>query len=165
MYNHPIGSIYHLYTTYSPCQLGDYMLPTTYQGNQETPLIIGQFHHSSPPHASLHPGRGEKNTFSACVRRSGSQSLGSVDLKQRMVPWHWREAAKCLIWLVVWNILYFHPYLGKIPILTNTSQMGWNHQLVICGWYCWWFRNPKQPTWDVRSPCKSWHKKPYQLVS
>ena len=27
---------------------------------------------------------------------------------------------------------YFHPYLGKIPILTNIFQMGWNHQLVNC---------------------------------
>ena len=26
----------------------------------------------------------------------------------------------------------FHPYLGKIPILTNIFQMGWNHQL---DWY------------------------------
>ena len=26
----PIGSIYHLYTTYSPCLLGGYMLPTTF---------------------------------------------------------------------------------------------------------------------------------------
>ena len=25
---------------------------------------------------------------------------------------------------------YFHPYLGKIPNLTNIFQMGWNHQLV-----------------------------------
>ena len=25
---------------------------------------------------------------------------------------------------------YFHPYLGKIPILTNIFQWGWNHQLV-----------------------------------
>ena len=29
------------------------------------------------------------------------------------------------------NIFYFHPYLGKIPILTHIFQMGWfNHQLV-----------------------------------
>ena len=28
------------------------------------------------------------------------------------------------------NIFYFHPYLGKIPILTNIFQIGWNHQLV-----------------------------------
>ena len=27
------------------------------------------------------------------------------------------------------KILYFHPYLGKIPILTNIFQLGWNHQL------------------------------------
>ena len=33
-------------------------------------------------------------------------------------------------WLVVSNIFYFHPYLGKIPNLTNIFQMGWNHQLV-----------------------------------
>ena len=25
-------------------------------------------------------------------------------------------------------MFYFHPYLGKIPILTNIFQMGWNHQ-------------------------------------
>ena len=34
-------------------------------------------------------------------------------------------------WLVVSNIFYFHPYLGKIPILTNIFQMGWNHQLDL----------------------------------
>ena len=33
--------------------------------------------------------------------------------------------------LVVSNIFFFHPYLGKIPILTNIFQMGWNHQLVM----------------------------------
>ena len=27
-------------------------------------------------------------------------------------------------WLVVSNIFYFHPYLGKIPILTNIFQRG-----------------------------------------
>ena len=32
--------------------------------------------------------------------------------------------------MVVSNIFYFHPYFGKIPILTNIFQMGWfNHQL------------------------------------
>ena len=29
-------------------------------------------------------------------------------------------------WVVVSNI---HPYLGKIPILTSSFQMAWNHQL------------------------------------
>ena len=32
-------------------------------------------------------------------------------------------------WVVVSNMFYFHPYLGKIPILTNIFQRGWNHQL------------------------------------
>ena len=38
--------------------------------------------------------------------------------------------------MVVSNIFYFHPYLGKIPILTNIFQRGWfNHQLEISGVY------------------------------
>ena len=35
--------------------------------------------------------------------------------------------------MVVSHIFYFHPYLGKIPILTNIFQMGWNHQLDQIG--------------------------------
>ena len=31
---------------------------------------------------------------------------------------------------MVWNIFYFHPYLGEITILTSIFQMGWNHQPV-----------------------------------
>ena len=32
--------------------------------------------------------------------------------------------------MVVLNICYFHHYLGKIPILTNIFQRGWN-QITI----------------------------------
>ena len=33
---------------------------------------------------------------------------------------------------MVSNIFYFHPYLGKIPILTHIFQRGWfNHQLDL----------------------------------
>ena len=35
-----------------------------------------------------------------------------------------------IYWVVVSNIVYFHPYLGKIPILTNIFQRGWTDQLV-----------------------------------
>ena len=28
-------------------------------------------------------------------------------------------------------MFYFHPYFGKIPILTNIFQMGWNHLPVV----------------------------------
>ena len=34
-----------------------------------------------------------------------------------------------IIWVVVSNIFYVHPYLRKIPILTNIFQRGWSHQL------------------------------------
>ena len=34
-------------------------------------------------------------------------------------------------WVVVSNIFYFHPYLGRWSNLTNIFQMGWNHQLVF----------------------------------
>ena len=34
-------------------------------------------------------------------------------------------------WVVVSNMFYFHPYLGKWSKLTNIFQMGWNHQLVV----------------------------------
>ena len=33
--------------------------------------------------------------------------------------------------MVVSTIFFVHPYLGKIPILTNIFQMGSNHQLVL----------------------------------
>ena len=31
--------------------------------------------------------------------------------------------------VVISNIIYFHPYLGKWSNLTHIFQMGWNHQL------------------------------------
>jgi len=36
----------------------------------------------------------------------------------------WRETNDDLIRLVVSIFFYFHPYLGKIPILTNIFQLG-----------------------------------------
>ena len=33
----------------------------------------------------------------------------------------------------VFNMFYLHPYLGKIPILTNIFQRAWNHQLDLFG--------------------------------
>ena len=40
-----------------------------------------------------------------------------------------KKSAKDRNQVVVSNTFYFHPYLGKIPILTNIFQRGWNHQL------------------------------------
>ena len=49
-------------------------------------------------------------------------------------PWHtgklnWLREYWEYNWVVVLEIFHFHPYLGKIPILTNIFQRGWNHQL------------------------------------
>ncbi len=44
------------------------------------------------------------------------QDRSSLPLNFRMVAiYFWSN----LHWVVVWNIFCFHPYLGKIPILTN----------------------------------------------
>ena len=48
------------------------------------------------------------------------------------VSWLWPHVIN-IYWVVVSNIVCFHPYLGKIPILTNIFQMGWNHQLDDVG--------------------------------
>ena len=41
-----------------------------------------------------------------------------------------RNSMNLIHWVVVSNIFYVHPYLGKIPILINIFQRGWNNQLV-----------------------------------
>ncbi len=50
-----------------------------------------------------------------------------------------RKKSNMDIWVVVSNIFYFHPYLGKIPILTHIFQMGWNHQPDIYFAFERWF--------------------------
>ena len=40
------------------------------------------------------------------------------------------------------NIFYVDPYLGKISILTNMFQMGWNHHLGGIGDYFYIFLSP-----------------------
>ena len=58
----------------------------------------------------------------------------------RFLPW---VVSKCdvqtkdwrfLFQVVVSNIFYFHPYLGKSSNLLNIFQRGWNHQLVFLCW-------------------------------
>ena len=54
----------------------------------------------------------------------------SWELKKQIV---WNQLlldTQIRLWVVVSNIFYVHPYLGKIPIFTTIFQMGWNHQLV-----------------------------------
>ena len=51
------------------------------------------------------------------------------------------------IWMLVSNIFRFHPYLGKIPNLTNIFQRGWNHQLDILNVSTKGFL--RQPVWSM----------------
>ena len=59
-------------------------------------------------------------------------------LQQRWISWklivYEKKSPKWeLTWVVVSNSFYVHPYLGKIPILSNIFRKGlkpWNHQLV-----------------------------------
>ncbi len=75
-----------------------------------------------------------------------------------------------IYWVVVSNIFYFHPYLGKWSYFTNIFQMGWNHQLVYdicffllvnssdiwkkCAPPCSTLSSPNIPTMDQPSPAR-----------
>ncbi len=72
--------------------------------------------------------------------RLGCDNACAVWIEVRMVNHHHHRPGGCGgwwdhhrlefdNWVVVSNIFYFHPYLGKWSNLTNNFQMGWNHQL------------------------------------
>ena len=46
-----------------------------------------------------------------------------------------------------------YPYLGKIPILTNIFQRGWNHQLVKLLFHGpkWLSEIKKMKTWKLKN--------------
>ena len=65
-------------------------------------------------------------------------------------------------WLVVSNIFYFHPYLGKWSNLTNIFQMGWNHQLgrvllFLFAVFCCLCFVPMIPMLFFVNVCKIWY--------
>ena len=81
---------------------------------------------------------------------------------------HYKSWAK----VVVSKIFDFHPYLGKIPSLTNIFQRGWNHQPEIMGCVYPTFKLAKKksprngvflngPSWDQTL---FWDKKIASLV-
>ena len=73
-----------------------------------------------------------------------------------------------LTWVVVSNIFYFHPYLGKWSNLTNIFQMGWNRQLVTV-WEtigmktCRSWINPLQIS--LESPCFCFQRENKFIIS
>ena len=58
------------------------------------------------------PFAGIEQTF------AGPHSRGQVDASVYVIP-PLASYSSYIVEMVVSNIIYFHPYLGKIPILTN----------------------------------------------
>ena len=81
-----------------------------------------------PSTASSTLGFQRKGAMGAVVGGSLPQTSQTNIYHMMVQEYPLANQTKCY-WLVVSNIFYFHPYLGKIPILTNIFQRGWNHQL------------------------------------
>ena len=89
---------------------------------------------------SQHTEVSQLNMFFATIRGSSSVTTWNVNLfssrfdsvflnQYIFLP---SKNRKYHDWVVVsnsFNYLLFSPYLGKIPILTNIFQRGWNHEL------------------------------------
>ena len=71
-----------------------------------------------------------KNPQKPTVKSSSPFNI-DYNLNTTSTRWFKQNLWPVFIWVVVSNIFYFPPYLGKIPILTNIFQMGWNYQPVI----------------------------------
>ena len=71
-YTPPIGTMYHLYTTYSPCLLGGYIIPIPPFMEPETTIDFGDVGYIRGSHrnhhGSQHPGHGETS-----LRHRGGQ--------------------------------------------------------------------------------------------
>ena len=70
----------------------------------------------------LYPVEASKTSASANQGRNGSMQCQSQHLGKFVQDLAGEQSHK--FQLVVSKIFYFHPYLGKIPILTNIFQMG-----------------------------------------
>ena len=90
--------------------------------------------------------------------------------KSEGMTWYWYHHVRPLEldisisdWVVVSNIFYFHPYLGKIPILTNIFQQGLKPPT---SWFLKIFTTPWQPTrvrtraLRLRAARWPWHRPP-----
>ncbi len=103
-------------------------------------LLTTTVFHSEPPKIWSK----EKRDFTTCCMQQCRYAIPataqdstdaspqiSFDALRRAMVGCSKDKIGVVNWLVVSNIFYFHPYLGKISILTNIFQRGWNHQLVL----------------------------------
>ncbi len=89
-------------------------------------LVGGQGIWSPSPWPCCHSFACIMTTFPRVNWRAGNLS---ITLKWTDFQPHFTIYIPKQNWAVVWNIFYFHPYLGKWSNLTNIFQMGWNRQL------------------------------------
>ena len=69
------------------------------------------------------------NTSNVKLQLEFPRVAKELDIWNAKVPPLTNEiGAYCNNLVVLSNIFYFHPYLGKISNLTDIFQMGWNHQ-------------------------------------
>ena len=114
------------------------------------------------------PSLRDPMSFNLWILHLGSCSVGSTPHRLQTNPHIFLGGGNS-------NIFYFHPYLGKVPILTNMFQRGWNHQLVFCFWKKlrvnshwspgfvqnlhpspWWSKNPPWSSGNFREALISW---------
>ena len=122
----PIGSIYHLYTTYSPCLLGGYIIPTTLYRNLKNPLKFDPL------------------AVKIFLRRHDNWKMNTSD---------WSEFAMFFPIFVDDNLelgggfkyFLFLPLFGEdFQFDDHIFQLGWlNHQLVEVVWRIFWAYNKR----------------------
>ena len=149
-----IEEILHYLTCMKPCKYWGYLLFTSvYHINwsrvrsiNSMAMFTGHFYRFKRP-PNWHPRLSLRR---CCSRKRWPGCICSVQMKQkgpekgrvwpasRSVTHHWMVATSNIFyfasagyatWKVKGTYFYFHLYLGRIPILTNIFQMGWNHQL------------------------------------
>ena len=84
------------------------------------PIPIPQPIEKATPRRSVVCSSGEDADCSALARPTSSEAALIATASET-----WQNTKQVLInWVVVSNISYVHPYLGKISNLTNIFQMG-----------------------------------------
>ena len=106
-----------------------------------TPLKIDGWFRCFISWKNIVPYLGASGKLIACLGLHSYGGYLSGFLAGRKTVWMWgpgmryffpqKEALlECwIIWEVLSNVFYFHTYFGKMSILTNIFQSGWNHQL------------------------------------
>ena len=140
-----------VYATYIPlmyCLLGDYMLPTTYQGNQKQPLI--QCSLSKPMDFFGFRIRNIFQPTEVNQKKGGRNDMGILN----MVAWCLLWASKTQIKIPIWNT--------ENDIISDISQP--HHQPALLK-MIWWFIYLSFHKWvRLFHPNMSWVEQNFTLL-